>query len=101
MNPELAALEESITKQAREAAIKDVAKVFSNFQMDLYRLGVTKYKELGLESIQAKALEVVTREKALLLAEQILRKNAVPENEIAAQVPDVDIIDEEAPDDSD
>jgi hypothetical protein len=100
MNPELAALEEAITKQAREAAIRDVAKVFHNLTCDLYHLGA-KASDLNLQALQTRAVELVTREKALLLAEQILRKNAVPENEIASQVPGVAIIDEEVPDDSD
>lgn len=99
MNRELAALEEAITKQAREAAIRDVGKVFSDLKMNLYRIGMTKHLELEqeLEPIKHRAIDVVTREKALLLAEQILRKNAAPEKETTAQVPGVDIIDEEVP----
>jgi hypothetical protein len=75
MNQELAALEEAITRNAREAAIEDVGKVFSNLKMDLYRLGVRNSADLELEPLKNKAIDLVTKEKACLLAEDILRRN--------------------------
>ena len=77
MNKNLAALEETISKKAREDAIRDVGKLFTNLEHDLYHLMGSKkeYVDLDLAPVQAKAVDLVAREKALLLAEQILRKN--------------------------
>jgi Mg/Co/Ni transporter MgtE len=98
MNQNLAALEETISKQAREAAIRDVGKVFSNLSMDLYHLGFNDVEEF--QSLQSKVVEEVTRAKACLLAEQILRKSAALTKE---ELPDDDviIIEEDIPDDCD
>jgi hypothetical protein len=84
MNSELAALEAAISKQAREAAIKDVGKVFQNLTLDLYHLGA-RASDLDLAPLQTRAIELVTKEKALLLAEQILRKNAVTKQQLDQQ----------------
>src|SRR5258705_5215653 len=84
MNPTLAALEDAITHQAREAAIADVNALFRRLEQDLYHLGIdlrrdeirTKLKT-DLDPLQRKILEAVTKEKACLLAERILRANAI------------------------
>jgi hypothetical protein len=91
----LSALEEEISRRAKADARRDVRKVFDHFRLELYHLGV---KELDPEhplvhmasdarwemidlfrALQDKSIEVVTREKAFLLAEEILRKNAAAE----------------------
>ncbi len=115
MNPTLAALEDAITHQAREAAIADVNALFRRLEQDLYHLGIdlrrdeirTKLKT-DLDPLQRKILEAVTKEKACLLAERILRANAIIEKEAEQQqaleaqddAEDV-IIEEDIPDDCD
>jgi hypothetical protein len=84
MNSALAAIEAEISKQAREAAIKDVGKVFSNLILDLYHLGA-KAHDLDLIPLQSKVVDLVTKEKACLLAERILRANSIAKQEAEMQ----------------
>src|SRR4029077_14121587 len=101
MNQNLAALEETISKQAREAAIRDVSKVFGNLTQDLYHLGFNDLDMVNeFQQLRTKVVDEVTRAKAYLLAEQILRKSAALTKE---ELPDdhVIIIEEDIPDDCD
>jgi hypothetical protein len=110
MNSVLAALEETISRKAREAAIRDVGKLFSNLEQDLYHLGLKNFGE-ELRPMQTKVVDLVTREKACLLAEELLRRQesilkAQDEKEalaksFAQEAPDdeVIIIEEEVSDD--
>jgi hypothetical protein len=101
MNRELAAIEEVISKRAREAAIRDVGKVFSNLSMDLYHLGFNDLDEF--QQLQSKVVEEVTRAKAELLAEEILRRNDALTKDMASDdevvIIDEDLQYEEVPDD--
>jgi molybdopterin converting factor small subunit len=105
MNAVLAALEETISKKAREAAIREVGKLFQNLEQDLYHLGLKNFGE-ELRPMQTKVVELVTHEKACLLAEELLRRQdtilkAQDEKEALAKsfAEDVIIIDEEVDDD--